>query len=311
MPADALPVYLVHHDAPDWVRSSVASILRSDTPVAVTVVDNGPPQDLGLPAEVRVLATGRNTGYAGAANAAITDWLSGDAAYAVVGAHDLHVEPDTLRALVDAAESEPRAGVVAPTLSTNAVGQAVGTQGALDLRAWVSGTCLLLRRSCIEAVGGFDELFGSYGEDDELCWRVRRAGWLVARVPGATGHGLGSGAGRRRRRLQYRNFVLLAYRTRGLRGALRIQAGHVHMTAIALGRRDWPEVRDRVDGMAVGTVKVARAVRGRRRRRALGTAIPTAAIGRHPYPRVPPSSRLPRLRRQRRWTSRGRATGAE
>lgn len=261
VPARTLPVYLVHHDAPDWVRSSVASILRSDTPVVVTVVNNGPDEDLGLAPGVRVLSTGRNAGYAGGANAAIADWLSGDSPYAVIGAHDLHVEPDTLRRLRQAADLEPHAGVLAPTLSTNAVGGAVGTEGGLDLRAWVSGTCLLLRRACIEAVGGFDELFGSYGEDDELCARVRHAGWLVARVPGAEGHGLGSRAGDRRRRLRYPNLVLLAYRTRGPRGALRIQVGHAHMTAIALLRRDWGEVRDRVHGVALGTVKVVRAVR--------------------------------------------------
>jgi len=259
VPARTLPVYLVHHDAPDWLRSSVASILRSETPVAVTVVNNGPDSDLGLASGVRVLSTGRNAGYAGGANVAITDWLSGESPYAIVGAHDLHVEPDTLGRLRQAADLEPHAGVLAPTLSTNAVGDAVGTRGGLDLRTWVSGTCLLLRRACIEDIGGFDELFGSYGEDDELCARARRAGWLVARVPGAAGHGLGSRAGDRRRRLRYPNLVLLAYRTRGLRGAFRIQVGHVRMAAIALLRGDWDEIHDRIHGIAAGTRKVVRA----------------------------------------------------
>jgi N-acetylglucosaminyl-diphospho-decaprenol L-rhamnosyltransferase len=51
--------------------------------------------------------------------------------------------------------------------------------------AWVSGACLLARKSALEAVGGLDERFFLYEEDVDLCLRVRQAGWRILYTPGA------------------------------------------------------------------------------------------------------------------------------
>jgi N-acetylglucosaminyl-diphospho-decaprenol L-rhamnosyltransferase len=55
-----------------------------------------------------------------------------------------------------------------------------------------SGTCLILRRTCIEQVGLFDEQFGSYVEDVDLGLRAREAGWSVRKIPEARASGVGS-----------------------------------------------------------------------------------------------------------------------
>lgn len=47
------------------------------------------------------------------------------------------------------------------------------------------GAALLLRRDVIEQVGGFNEDFHMYGEDNELCWRIARAGWRLIFEPAA------------------------------------------------------------------------------------------------------------------------------
>jgi GT2 family glycosyltransferase len=53
--------------------------------------------------------------------------------------------------------------------------------GGADLSAdWVPGTAMFLRREAVEDVGLFSETFFMYGEDVELCWRMRRRGWTVA-----------------------------------------------------------------------------------------------------------------------------------
>ncbi len=44
---------------------------------------------------------------------------------------------------------------------------------------WLSGCLLLLRRECVDQVGGFDAGFRKYFEDVDYCWRARRAGWDV------------------------------------------------------------------------------------------------------------------------------------
>jgi GT2 family glycosyltransferase len=40
-----------------------------------------------------------------------------------------------------------------------------------------------LRRSAIDSIGGWDEQYFMYGEDLDLCWRLRRLGWRVCYEP--------------------------------------------------------------------------------------------------------------------------------
>jgi hypothetical protein len=49
----------------------------------------------------------------------------------------------------------------------------------------VSGCCLLIRRELLLSLGGLDESFFMYGEDLDLCWRVRRSGHRIRYVPSA------------------------------------------------------------------------------------------------------------------------------
>lgn len=219
MTTPPLPVYLVHWDAPDWVRSAAASILASDRPIALTIVDNGPPEasaDLAeLRTRARVIDTGGNLGFAGGANVALRDWLGGGAPWCVIGAHDLHVAATDLGRMLAAGEKAPSYGIIGPgTENGYHAGQYMGESEGLEERTDMSGTCLLLRRECIQEVGLFDEQFGSYGEDTELCVRARRHGWRVGRVPGTSAHGLGHGASHHLR-LRGRAIILLIVKTAG------------------------------------------------------------------------------------------------
>ncbi len=51
---------------------------------------------------------------------------------------------------------------------------------------WVSGAALIARHDAIDQVGGFDERFFMYFEDNDLCLRLRRAGWQVIYNPAVT-----------------------------------------------------------------------------------------------------------------------------
>jgi GT2 family glycosyltransferase len=74
-------------------------------------------------------------------------------------------------------------------------GSSPDASGIVD---WVYGSFLLGRRAALDAVGGFDEAYEMYGEDLDLCHRLRAAGWATAYCADATvvHHGNRSGARR-------------------------------------------------------------------------------------------------------------------
>lgn len=47
----------------------------------------------------------------------------------------------------------------------------------------LGATALVVRRSAFDAVGGFDERYFLYGEDMDLCRRLRDAGWTLVALP--------------------------------------------------------------------------------------------------------------------------------
>lgn len=48
---------------------------------------------------------------------------------------------------------------------------------------WLAATALLVRRSAFESVGGFSDAYFLYGEDLDLCHRLRLAGWTLLATP--------------------------------------------------------------------------------------------------------------------------------
>jgi GT2 family glycosyltransferase len=118
---------------------------------------------------------------------------------------DTLVQKDALAALVRFADSMPPAGIVGgkllypdgsfqwacrrriPTPRT-ALARLAGKplhynyaedpDQQMEVEA-VSGSFMLVRKEALDQVGLFDEAFFMYGEDLDLCLRVRRAGWHI------------------------------------------------------------------------------------------------------------------------------------
>ena len=77
---------------------------------------------------------------------------------------------------------------------------------------WLSGACLIARRTAWEQVGPLDERFFLFWEDADWCLRFRRAGWGVYYVPTAYGTHI-AGISRAGRRFgSVLDFHLSAYR---------------------------------------------------------------------------------------------------
>jgi GT2 family glycosyltransferase len=96
---------------------------------------------------------------------------------------------------------------------------------------WLSGACLVARRTAWEQIGPLDERFFLFWEDADWCVRFRRAGWGVYYVPAASGTHL-VGISRAGRRLgSVLDFHVSAYRYYRKRHVL----SAVHPRAILVG----------------------------------------------------------------------------
>jgi N-acetylglucosaminyl-diphospho-decaprenol L-rhamnosyltransferase len=197
----------------------------TDRPVTVIMADNGsndgaPEEALTRYPNVRLLRTGGNLGYGSAVNRAVAEVFSesDDSDFFVVANPDVQWGPSSIDALLDAAERWPRAGALGPlirdpdgsvypsarhlpSLIRGGMHAVVGpfwkanpwtaeyrqerTEPSERAVGWLSGSCLLLRRSAFDQVSGFNERYFMYMEDVDLGDRLGRADWQNVYVPSA------------------------------------------------------------------------------------------------------------------------------
>src|SRR5262245_1074461 len=119
----ALPIYIVHWRAIDWCIESVASFASdSSAPTTITVIDNecsgGTELRARLAPTIRIIPVSNNTGYSGAANIALDDWLTAEDAYpmAIIASHDVTLPLGGIGQLESALRTEDDIGIVGPAL---------------------------------------------------------------------------------------------------------------------------------------------------------------------------------------------------
>lgn len=198
------------HDTLDCL----GSLAQLDYPnYQVLVVDNGSSDDSVLRiramfAEVGILETGKNLGYAGGNNAGIRQGLEDGADLICILNNDVTVEPAFLTRLLDALAADPRAGIATPLIVDERDKSRVWALGAsvdwkrgsvqrlhagrptAELKGFTPfevgvapGTALLVKGVVFEQAGFLDEKYFLYYEEADWCIGVQKAGYKILAVP--------------------------------------------------------------------------------------------------------------------------------
>ncbi len=177
------------------------------------VVDNASTDDsvaaigAAFPA-AEILVNEKNLGFAGGVNAGIARARAEGFPYLLLLNNDTELGPDAVGALLAAAESDPRVGILSP-LIYYADGGRIWFAGGYRRRwlpgislpwyrrrhsfpphpfsvDYVTGCAMLVRTEAVDRIGALDTEYFMYWEDLDLCERARRAGWRILLVPTAT-----------------------------------------------------------------------------------------------------------------------------
>jgi len=193
---------IVTYNSMRWAEKCFGSLRASSVPTNVVVVDNGSTDGTVVYVkehfpDVHIIETGENLGFAKANNIGIRYAIDRDADYVFLLNHDAWVENNTLVSLIQTMESGERIGIISPihltgdysaidssfrkfmpdSFSADYERQALKPMYEIN---YVNAAAWLMNVVMIREVGGFDTyLFKHYGEDNNLCQRVKYFGWHI------------------------------------------------------------------------------------------------------------------------------------
>ena len=217
----AIDIVVVSYRSERTLRACVGPLAHVDG-MHVFAVDNASGDgslDSIADLPVTSIALDENRGFSHGNNVGIR---AGDAPLVLFLNPDARIEPDALRRLARVLDDE-RVGAAAPKIvdddgSLHFSQRRFPTLRATYARAlflhrlfpdveelvrdpaayeqpgspdWVSGACVLVRRSLLERLGGWDESFFLYAEDIDLCRRIRDAGCDIRYEPAAVARHVG------------------------------------------------------------------------------------------------------------------------
>lgn len=221
-----LSIVIVSYNGREHLRKCLASLSRylDDPECEVIVVDNASRDGSAAMVadefpQARLFALPTNTGFAAGANHGFHE-SKGEAI--VFLNPDSEVASDVFGPMLDYLRAHPQIGILAPKLVDEdgslqlscrrfpGFATALFNRYSLLTRLlprnrfssrylltdwdhnsisevdWVSGACMMVRRSLLDEIGPFDEGYFMYIEDVDLCRRAHRAGYQVVYFPDAT-----------------------------------------------------------------------------------------------------------------------------
>ena len=215
---------IVHYGRPAATARCLDALRRSEVPVDVWIVDNGPPGSLTTvdTGPATRIDPGGNVGYGAALNRVAARLLRDGSHDALLCLNnDALVETGTVGRLAEALAEDDRRAVAVPRIVLDdgtdrlwygggkvdwrkgsarvaGVGGSAGTAAALRSRdvGFATGCALLARLDALARDGGFDARYFLYEEDVELSLRLRAGGWTLRYVPEALVRHAGQGSQR-------------------------------------------------------------------------------------------------------------------
>jgi len=189
---------------------------HTDPPHEIIIIDNASSdgtaehlrQRTGRNGGIAVITNDRNLGFTLAANQGLRA-AAGE--FVVLLNNDTTVTAGWLEGLQQVACSDDRIGIVAPKLVRPATRRLQGIGGLVFCKGgmrppvgeglppdapglqhpfeiqYAEGSCMLIKRAVIDAIGYLDECFApAYYEDTDYCFRAREAGFRIVYAPGST-----------------------------------------------------------------------------------------------------------------------------
>lgn len=212
--APDVSVVIVSYNTADLIEACLLSVRASGGVSLETFVVDNASSDGGaaLVREkfpwVRLVENRENRGF-GAANNQVLAECAGR--YIVLLNPDTETTPEAFRRMTAWMDANPRIGLAGPTVNNpdgsrqdsvsrsypgqkRTAGELSGLPGEI---ACVMGACQIVRKGLMRELGGFDEEFFLYGEDQDLCLRIRKKGYRIGHVDDAIilHHGGGSERG--------------------------------------------------------------------------------------------------------------------
>jgi len=206
-------VIVVTYNGSRWLQSCLRSVafqsvgaadegsewyIRSGSPVTVDamIIDNASTDGTANYAKdhfpwVRIVESKENLGFGAANNIGLKSAMEEGYDYAYLLNQDAWILPGTLSALLSAAESDASFAVLSPRQMQPRLDKEDvlfsrikrSGKGKVQLVSRVMAAHWLIRLSALRDTGLFAPIFRHYGEDDNLCARLRRNGHKIGVVP--------------------------------------------------------------------------------------------------------------------------------
>lgn len=208
-PGKKIFTIIVTHNGSETVFECLQSLQKSMLIPNIIVVENAStddtPEIIQKFKNLVFLPQEKNIGFGQANNIGMKYALDHGADYVFLLNQDACVREDTLDTLVNFASENPQYGILSP-IHLNGEGSAIDTKLVSYLNSgecnflsdlffsrtivcydvsFVNAAAWLISTDCVGKVGGFDDLFFMYGEDDDYCDRVLKFGYKIGIMPGS------------------------------------------------------------------------------------------------------------------------------